>query len=64
MKAHDFQRTAAKAQLQYGLGDPVAIIYIYAEDVFVKGGDKGRDREDVSRQLIKCAADELNVAAQ
>lgn len=56
--------TAAKAQLRYGLGDPVAIIYLYANDVFVKvAGDKDRDRAETARQLLNCAADELSGAA-
>lgn len=60
MKAQQFQKTATEAQLKYGLGDPVAIVYLYPGDVFVKGGDRNRDREEISSQLIKCAADELD----
>lgn len=60
MKAQQFLKTAAEAQLKYGLGDPVAIVYIYPGNVFVKGGDKGRNREEVSSQLIRCAANELD----
>lgn len=63
MKASTMEVPAAKAQLQYGLGDPVAIIYLYANDVFVKAGDKDRDRAETARQLLNCAADELSGAA-
>lgn len=63
MKASAMDVPAAKAQLQYGLGDPVAIIYLYANDVFVKAGDKDRDRAETARQLLNCAADELSGAA-
>lgn len=59
MKASTMAAPAAKAQLQYGLGEPVAIIYLYAGDVFIKAGDKDRDRAETSRQLLNCAADEL-----
>lgn len=63
MKTSTMAVPAAKAQLQYGLGDPVAIIYLYAGDVFIKAGDKDRDRAETARQLLNCAADELSGTA-
>ncbi|MBP3044871.1 hypothetical protein KKR91_01225 [Arthrobacter jiangjiafuii] len=60
MKAEDFQRTAAKAQLNLNLGDPIAIIHIYRGNTFIKGGDSKRDREAISETLIRCSLDELD----
>lgn len=50
---------AEGAQIEYALGDPIAVVYIFPGDATILIGEDDRDRENVSENLIRVAAEEL-----
>lgn len=46
-------------QSEYVLGDPLAVVYIFEDDATVLIGNEDRDREKMSENLIRVAAEEL-----
>lgn len=50
---------AIDAAGEQGLGEPVAVIYVFPGESFVAVGDTDRDHESVSRTLIETSLYEL-----
>lgn len=62
MRISDIAEKATDAAGEHHLGDnPVAAVFIFADDSFLTIGDKGRDGEYISEQLISVAAQELRI---
>lgn len=62
MRIADIAEKATAAAGEHHLGDePVAAVFIFADDSFLTIGDKSRDGEYVSEQLIGVAAQELRI---
>lgn len=47
------------AQREYDLGDPLAVVYIFAGNATVLIGEDDRDRANMSENLIRVAGEEL-----
>ena len=56
-----FHEQALKAERDYKLGDPIAVVRIYPEGNFLTGGTAGRDHDEISKTLLRVSLAELEI---